>query len=69
MFINAIGDPSDVTSVIHFLVESRAQPEILDVKLVDVSDLFENDPSLGGLLQHLQLLQKIKRSTKAKISP
>lgn len=45
MHLNAIGDPSDVTTTIHYLVGSHAKPKILDLKLVDVSHLFENDPS------------------------
>lgn len=45
MYLNAIGDPCDVTSIIHYLVGSHAKPRILDLKLVDVSHLFENDPS------------------------
>ncbi len=45
MHLNAIGDPSDVSTTIHYLVGSHAQPKILDLKLVDVSHLFEHDPS------------------------
>lgn len=45
MHLNAIGDPSDVTTTIHYLVGGHAKPKILDLKLVDVSHLFENDPS------------------------
>ncbi|MEC7838799.1 MAG: hypothetical protein VX777_02020 [Chlamydiota bacterium] len=41
----AIGDPSDVTVVIHHLVSDVASPKILDLKLADVSTLFEGDPS------------------------
>lgn len=41
----AIGDPSDVTVAIHYLVGKTASPKILDLKLVDVSPLFEEDPS------------------------
>ena len=41
----AIGDPSDVTVVIHHLVGQSASPKILDLKLVDVSPLFEGEPS------------------------
>lgn len=41
----AIGDPSDVTAVIHYLVGNKAQGHILDLKLVDVSGLFQGDPS------------------------
>ena len=41
----AIGDPSDVTVVIHYLVGEAASPTILDLKLVDVSPLFEEEPS------------------------
>ncbi len=45
MHLNAIGDPSDVTTTMHYLVGSHAKPRILDLKLVDVSHLFEKDPS------------------------
>lgn len=45
MQLNAVGDPTDVTSTIHYLVGKNAKPKILDLKLVDVSHLFENDPS------------------------
>ena len=45
MQLNAIGDPSDVSVTIHYLIGSQAQPKILNLKLVDVSHLFENDPS------------------------
>ena len=45
MHLNAIGDPSDVTATMHYLVGSHAKPKILNLKLVDVSNLFENDPS------------------------
>lgn len=45
MHLNAIGDPSDVSTAIHYLVGSDAQPKILNLKLVDVSHLFEDDPS------------------------
>lgn len=41
----AIGDPSDVTAVIHYLVGNKAKGRILDLKLVDVSGLFDRDPS------------------------
>ena len=42
---SAIGDPSDVTAVTHYLVGSDAKGRILDIKLVDVSGLFAGDPS------------------------
>lgn len=45
MHLNAIGDPSDVTATMHYLVGSHAKPKILNLKLVDVSHLFEKDPS------------------------
>lgn len=45
MHLNAIGDPSDVSVTIHYLVGTHAKPKILNLKLVDVSSLFENDPS------------------------
>ena len=45
MHLNAVGDPSDVSAVIHYLVGSYAQPKILNLKVVDVSHLFEHDPS------------------------
>lgn len=45
MHLDALGDPSDVTATMHYLVGSHAKPKILDLKLVDVSLLFENDPS------------------------
>lgn len=45
MQLNAIGDPSDVSATIHYLVGRHAQPKILDLKLVDVSGLFESDPT------------------------
>jgi len=44
MRLNAIGDPSDVSSTLHYLVGSHAQAKILNLKLVDVSNLFEGDP-------------------------
>lgn len=45
MQLNAIGDPSDVTATIHYLVGNQAQLKIMNLKLVDVSPLFENNPS------------------------
>jgi len=41
----AVGDPSDVTAIVHYLVGSAAKGHILDLKLVDVSGLFQGDPS------------------------
>jgi hypothetical protein len=43
--LNALGDPTDVTTTMHYLVGAHAKPKILDLKLVDVSHLFEGDPS------------------------
>lgn len=40
----AIGDPTDTTTVLKYLL-GKAVPEILDLKLVDVSSLLENDLS------------------------
>lgn len=40
----AIGDPTDTTIVLKYLV-GDCTPHILDLKLVDVSMLFENDVS------------------------
>jgi hypothetical protein len=45
MHLSAIGDPSDVSATIHYLVGKSAVPRILNLKLVDVSQLFEGDPS------------------------
>lgn len=45
MHTNAIGDPSDVSATLHYLVGSHSKPKILDLKLVDVSPLFVDDPS------------------------
>lgn len=45
MHLNTIGNPSDVTTTMHYLVGSNAKPKILNLKLIDVSHLFENDPS------------------------
>lgn len=58
MCLNAIGDPSDVTATIHYLVGSRAQAKILDLKLVDVSPLFENDPSPSWVAATLAKISK-----------
>jgi hypothetical protein len=40
----AIGDPTDTTIVLKYLL-GNVTPRILDLKLIDVSALFENDPS------------------------
>ncbi len=45
MHLNAIGDRSDVTATMHYLIGNHAKPKILNLKLVDVSHLFENNPS------------------------
>jgi hypothetical protein len=45
MHLQALGDPTDVTATLHYLVGSHAKPKILDLKLVDVAPLFEGDPS------------------------
>lgn len=41
----AIGDPTDVTVVMHHLVGQSRAPSIDQLKLVDVSSLFEDEPS------------------------
>ena len=58
MHLNAIGDPPDVTTTIHYLVGSHAKPKILDLKLVDVSNLFENDPSPSWVAATLAKITK-----------
>src|ERR1700722_2340416 len=45
MNLRAIGDPSDVTVVMHYLIGQEASPQILDLKLVDVAPLFEGNPT------------------------
>jgi hypothetical protein len=58
MYLDAIGDPSDVTATMHYLVGSNAKPKILDLKLVDVSQLFENDPSPSWVAATLAKITK-----------
>lgn len=58
MQLNAIGDPTDVSATIHYLVGSRAKPKIIDLKLVDVSLLFENDPSPSWVAATLAKITK-----------
>lgn len=48
----AIGDPCDVTMVMHYLIGQDASPKILDLKLVDVSSLLRRNRNQVGLLQH-----------------
>lgn len=58
MHLNAIGDPSDVSTAIHYLVGSHAQPKILNLKLVDVSHLFEHNPSPSWVAATLAKITK-----------
>lgn len=58
MHINAIGDPSDVSATMHYLVGSYSKPKILNLKLVDVSYLFENDPSPSWVAATLAKITK-----------
>lgn len=58
MLLNAIGDPSDVSVTMHYLVGSHAKPKIVDLKLVDVSSLFENDPSPSWVAATLATISK-----------
>lgn len=58
MHLNAIGDPTDVTATIHYLVGSHAKAKILNLKLVDVSQLFENDPSPSWVAATLATITK-----------
>jgi len=58
MHLNAIGDPSDVTATMHYLIGSHAKPKILDLKLVDVSQLFKNDPSPSWVAATLAKITK-----------
>lgn len=58
MQLNALGDPSDVTATMHYLVGSYAKPKILNLKLVDVSHLFENDPSPSWVAATLATITK-----------
>lgn len=58
MLLNALGDPSDVTVTIHYLVGSHAKGKILDLKLVDVSHLFEGDPSPSWVAATLAKITK-----------
>ena len=52
----AIGDPSDVTVVMHNLIGHKAHPKILDLKLVDVSPLFEGDPAPSWVAATLAIM-------------
>lgn len=52
----ALGDPSDVTVVIRYLIGEKATAEILDLKIVDVSPLFEGDPSPSWVAATLGIL-------------
>ena len=58
MHLNAIGDPSDVSATVHYLVGSHAKPKILNLKLVDVSHLFEDDPSPSWVAATLAKITK-----------
>jgi hypothetical protein len=58
MRLDALGDPTDVTTTIHYLVGSNAQAKILDLKLVDVSELFEGDPSPSWVAATLAAVTK-----------
>jgi|LakMenE18May11ns_1017448.scaffolds.fasta_scaffold9922282_2 hypothetical protein len=58
MHLNALGDPSDVSATMHYLVGSHAKPKILNLKLVDVSHLFENDPSPSWVAATLATITK-----------
>jgi hypothetical protein len=53
---NAIGDPSDVTVVMHYLIGDKASPKILDLKLVDVSPLFEDNPAPSWVAATLAII-------------
>lgn len=52
----AIGDPCDVTMVMHYLIGEKAAPKILDLKLVDVSPLFEEDPTPSWVAATLAIM-------------
>jgi hypothetical protein len=52
----AIGDPSDVTVVMHYLIGQKASPKILDLKLVDVAALFEEDPTPSWVAATLAIM-------------
>jgi hypothetical protein len=52
----AIGDPCDVTMVMHYLIGKKAVPKILDLKLVDVSPLFEEDPAPSWVAATLAIM-------------
>ncbi len=58
MHLNAIGDPTDVSVTMHYLVGSGAKPKIVDLKLVDVSNLFEGDPSPSWVAATLAKITK-----------
>ena len=52
----AIGDPCDVTMVMHYLIGQKASPKILDLKLVDVAPLFEEDPTPSWVAATLAIM-------------
>lgn len=58
MHLNALGDPSDVSTTLHYLVGRDAKPKILDLKLVDVSHLFADDPSPSWVAATLAKITK-----------
>lgn len=53
---NAIGDPCDVTVVMRYLVGEKSSPKILDLKLVDVSPIFEENTTPSWVAATLALL-------------
>lgn len=54
----AIGDPTDTTIVLKYLL-GKASMDILDLKLVDVSSLFENDISPSWVATTLVKFNKL----------
>jgi hypothetical protein len=54
----AIGDPTDTTTVLKYLL-GKASMDILDLKLVDVSSLFENDISPSWVATTLVKFNKL----------
>lgn len=52
----AIGDPCDVTAVMRYLIGEKASPKILDLKLVDVSPIFEEEIAPSWVAATLALL-------------
>lgn len=60
MHLHALGDPTDVTATLHYLVGGSAKPKILDLKLVDVSPLFVGDPSPSWVAATLAIIDKSK---------